>query len=343
MRFFLFLLLSIHLCSTAYGQNFCDQYSNLPEAFDEGLDEFIALFDEQSLQDKVAHSDFMASLLWECSNDTQEFNNLMLHTLNIYFTQPHMRAYIFKFLDALSSNYEEIEASNEEHNEWNRSVKNTAWAYVGLRALRWVISQTIDFFPGRFRWLKGLSALSMRRELAFSALAGTSTAVVSEMTEEDLSVKLDPSILSTSLIAFEMYNLQSFACELTEDLKTTNITSQERFDETTAKHENLMDSYALTTAERPGFSFTQDIILPHAELEAEIYTEFNKVIQDTWIPANPNRACRNNNHTISLDIAACYLEESARLLNDSPFSTQPIRFGSEFIRCSQSVTLNQLP
>ena len=326
MRFFLLLLLSIHLCSTAYGQNFCDQYSNLPEAFDEGLDEFIALFDEQSLQDKVAHSDFMASLLWECSNDTQEFNNLMLHTLNIYFTQPHMKAYIFRFLDTLSSNYEEIEASNEEHNEWNRSVKNTAWAYVGLRALRWVIFKTSDPLLGRFRWLKSLSTLSMRRELAFSALAGTSTAVVSEMTEEDLSVRLDPSILSTSLTEVEMYDLQNSACELEEELKTTEITNQERFDEMATTHENLRDSYALIAEKKSGVSITQELTLP-------------KVINELWKkPSDPGKTCLKN-HEINLKNTACYLEGSARLLSDSPFSTQPIRFGSELIRCSDSLPL----
>ena len=349
MRFFLFLLLSIHLCSTAYGQetniypcndpnhtekplediNICDRYSShssLPEDFKEDWDEFIACFDKQYPQDREAHISFMASRLLECSNDTQEYNDIILDTLGIYFTEPHMKSYILRFLEILSTNYEEVEAYNEEHNEWNRSVKNTAWAYVGLRALRWVIFKTSDPLLGRFRWLKSLSTLSMRRELAFSALAGTSTAVVSEMTEEDLSVRLDPSILSTSLTEVEMYDLQNSACELEEGLKTTEITNQERFDEMATTHENLRDSYALIAEKKSGVSITQELTLP-------------KVINELWKkPSDPGETCLKN-HEINLKNTACYLQGSARLLSDSPFSTQPIRFGSELIRCSDSLPL----
>ena len=130
IRFFAFLLLSIHLCCTVYSQeinrnscdssskvyeeetntSLCDRYPNLSQEFSDSLEESIACFDQQSDQDRVSQINLMASLLWECSNNAQEYNSLMLDVLDFYFAEPRMKPDMFKFLETLSPQYEEVEA-----------------------------------------------------------------------------------------------------------------------------------------------------------------------------------------------------------------------------------------
>ncbi len=326
MRCFLFLLLSIHLCSTVYGQEAittsCDEYPSLREEFSESLEEFRTRFDELNDEQKNNHINVFASILWYCS-DAQEFNSILLDTLDIYSTEPRIRVYILRFLEALSSNYKEIETYNEDNN-WANRATNASWKLLLVYGVFKIA------FRSRFGFLANVSKL---REFIFIGSSSVATGAVYEWAEEDLSVKFDPSVLSASLIAMEMHDLQNSSCELEEELKTTDIPSKESFDELALTHKSLRDTYAMLAEERPGFSPTQNLDLP-PEVEEEIYAEFyHRFIQNTWKPADPDQECLNRDRTISLDMTRCYLEESARMLNNSFFSTEPIRFGSGFASC----------
>ena len=377
IRFFAFLLLSIHLCCTVYSQeinrnscdssskvyeeetntSLCDRYPNLSQEFSDSLEESIACFDQQSDQDRVSQINLMASLLWECSNNAQEYNSLMLDVLDFYFAEPRMKPDMFKFLEALSSQYDEAEAYNEENNPWNRSVQYAAWTSVGYKGVTWIMSRAGVRFRPIAVVANYLSEMS-RRTVGITIIGGSATtATAFEITEDNLDIKLNPSLVSASLIGVEMYKLQNQACQLTEELTATKITSKQQFDELALRHSNLRGSYTLLAEEAPRQSFTQKLTLPHKEFmeEENIYAEFDNSIKNNWWkkPADPSLNClnnsnlnrqrpnRNNNGDINLNIAGCYLEESARILNDSsPFGTEPIRFGSPFSKCSLSINLD---
>ena len=321
----------------------CDHYPNLSQHFSETLEGFAADLDEQD-PDRNNHINLMASLLWQCSNDAQEYNNILLDTLEVYFTEPRMKTHIIQLLDALAPRYEAVETHNEANNTWNRSVFYGSWAAVVYVGARWILRRAANRYTRVSRLLEALSTtIQYPNTAAASIIAGGSlvTGAVVEMNEDDLNVKMDPSILIASLAGIEMYELQNRACQLEKDLKITEITDQEHFDELALTHKNLSSSYNLLAEEAPRFIYTQDLVLPHEELieEEEVYTEFdNSVHYDWWKkPVDPNDNCRKNN-SINLNMAGCYLEESARILNDSSFSTEPIRFGSPFSRCSLSIT-----
>ena len=260
MRFFVFLLLSFHFCCSAYGQEAfqysCDEYPNLFESFSETFEEIIANLDtENSANNNLnTHMNFMASLAWDCSNDASEFNNIMLYVLNIYLTEPRMKAHIFRFLKTLSPKYEEVETYNEENNIVTRSTRNAIWVTLSYYGLK-VISKV----GGRIGRLFNLfGELSWKWKIAIFGGLSTAPAVVSEFNEDDLEVKIDPSILRDSLFAFEAYNLTHSACELNEDLKTIDITGEGRFNELASIHESLRNTYQILRAERPGLFITQD-------------------------------------------------------------------------------------
>ena len=203
-------------------------------------------------------------------------------------------------------------------------------------------------------YLSGMS----RRTVGITLVGGSvATATALEISEDNLDLKLNPSLVSASLTGVEMYQLQNQACQLTEELTAANITSKQQFDELALRHSNLRGSYTLLAEEAPRLSFTQKLTLPHEEFmeEENIYAEFDNSINLKWWekPVDPSLNClnnsnlnrqhpnRNNNGDINLNMAGCYLEESARILNDSsPFGTEPIRFGSPFFRCSLSINLD---
>ena len=363
MRFLVLLILSTYLCCDAYGQDViyfsCDEYPNIPEASRCAFEEIAAKLNEESADNTATNPNeetcaqssneesdetainpneetseenfnthlinmnFIASIVWECSEDAHQFNSSIEHALNIYFRQPRIREYIYEFLGALSYQYNEVETYNEENNTLTRATGNAFWtigapylAYRGARRL----------FGRRLRFLN----LSSRQSLAVFGLGGTTVATVpaaaSEYLEDDVTIKINPSVINEALFVFEAYNLAHFSHQLNEDIKTADITNEATFNEYALKHKNLRDAYGILRAQRPGLfnprnHSNQNICLPPQLREGEIYEGSYQLFPDDLM----NSTCQDSD-IADLNLASCQLRESANILNNSSFSNDPIRF-----------------
>ena len=358
MRFLVFLLLPIHLCCTAYGQeisqSICDEYPNLFETFSNTLETISNLENnEENNNTRFVNMNIIASIVWECSNNASEFNNIITQASNVYLTKPHMKRYILQLLDSLASRYEEVETYNEENVWFNRSTSNAIWV-VGFQVVACTVASTsgvgAPFVP--------FVCLPLLKHIGITALFSIAPAVISEFNEDDLTIKLNPSVIKEVLLSIEAYNLTRSACELKEGLKITSITNEEEFNELTLVHENLRSAYAILRTERPrlfiphvpqdpsSFSEIQEIddffqlqsvedkvdqeiddFFPPQLIEDEVYEEIRQSLNSNRTPLIPPRSETCENNKINLNITGCHLKESADILNNNFFNNDPIQFG----------------
>ena len=204
MRFLIFLLLSIHLCCNAYGQETlgfsCEEFPNLPEISLDAFEKKAAeLNDEENLNNTLlTNMRFIASVVWECSENAHQFNTIIEHALDVYFRHPRIRTYIFEFLDTLSFQYDEIKAYNEENTPPSRWATHTfrtvgipSAAYGIYEMIKWTAERTIG---NRFKFIS-LSRRQILAALGIGAAVAAVPAIYAESNEEDITIKIDPSIV----------------------------------------------------------------------------------------------------------------------------------------------------
>ena len=356
------LLFITYFTSAVYGQDAslsCDEHSNLTNAFLESFNEIInieinqanrldvqdSFFLSSSHQeiDKTIRGDYfkqhiryLAPIVWHCSKDAREYNEIVITALAIYSDEstPHsVKEYILQFLSFLSQEYQNKESIRADQNVLTRSTsyfsKVSIPALVILQMAKTSILKRLVFGKQVANFANYLMNLSRRSQVAI--FVGTPILVGSglEATEwlEDIldGPRFDPTALIDSTLLSEMHNLAISACDLTEDLKQqefdqSNSTSFEGFN---LRYQYLNKTYEMLSEFRPGYYIPQNSNpqdLANNVESAKNMDERLEQLFESWSAIQSNHGVCNNMINMSLLVTSCHLQESQQRLNNSPFS-----------------------
>lgn len=353
-------LLFICLAPPLYGQEThlsCDEHPNLTDAFLEAFNEitYIELRkndeshiqsnsplnnpDQESIDEAIRidnfqqHVRYLASIVWRCSKDAREYNEIVITALAIYSddSTPHsVKEYTLQFLSSLDQEHQNMESTKAELNVLTRSTSYfsnvSIYAFLALQAVKTVILRR--FMVGQTlanRVANYLMNLSRRDQVAI--FVGTPIVVGSgveavEWLEDILDgPRFDPAVLVDYILFVEMRDLTVSACDLTEDLKQQDSyqNNQESFEGFISRHQDLNKTYEMLSNLRPGYHITQrstpSDLIEGIESAENMDERLERLFEEGWRPVSSNHGVCNNTASISLLTTGRHLQESQQRLS----------------------------